>query len=227
MGRSGVFSLSRRAWKILAATGVVVAACAAVAPVARAALRLDVRGTEASPDRRGDATFTLPPLPTTTAAAPSTTAAPTTSPTPTTHPAPRTTTAKPAPAPKPPVGPIAGDLGARIVTDAHLYVGVPYLWGGVTTAGMDCSGLVYRVLHDLGVTGVPRTADDQMRWTTRISRAAAQPGDLVFGVYSSGYAHHVGIVVGDGLMIDAPDVGQTVGVHAFYADSTVFGRVPG
>jgi peptidoglycan DL-endopeptidase CwlO len=115
-------------------------------------------------------------------------------------------------------------LGSQVVAGARAYIGVPYLYGGITRAGMDCSGLVYTVLRSLGLSP-PRTADQQMRWTTRITKAGAGPGDLVFGV-TNGRAHHVGVYLGDNMMIDAPDTGSFVGVHHLYKDSTVFGRIP-
>jgi cell wall-associated NlpC family hydrolase len=128
-------------------------------------------------------------------------------------------------APKPVVHPSNALLGQRIVASARLYLGVPYLWGGTTRAGMDCSGLTSIVLRGVGKVS-PRTADQQMRWTTRVSKAEARAGDLVFGVRSDGSAHHVGVYLGHNQMIDAPNAGSSVGVHDLYRDSTVFGRIP-
>lgn len=222
--------LSRKAWAWLALAATTVGLAFGLAKPLRALADPAEHRPRAVWPGAAPQTFALPT--TTATPTPTSTAVPTTTPAPveTTTEAPRPTSRAPKPAPKPPivpavVAPVVGDLGARVVADARRYLGVPYLWGGVTSAGMDCSGLVYRVLADLGISA-PRTADAQMRWTTRISAAQARPGDLVFGVYASGWAHHVGIVVGPDLMIDAPDVGLTVGVHHFYADSTAFGRIP-
>jgi cell wall-associated NlpC family hydrolase len=110
------------------------------------------------------------------------------------------------------------------VSDARGWFGVPYRWGGNDRSGVDCSGLVQQVLLKHGIRSL-RTADAQMRWAKPITKAQAQAGDLVFGV-QNGRAHHVGIYLGDGTMIDSPDVGGKVGIHKLYRDSTHFGRVP-
>jgi cell wall-associated NlpC family hydrolase len=85
---------------------------------------------------------------------------------------------------------------------------------------------VQNVLRAHGIQA-PRTANQQMRWARQIPKAQAGPGSLVFGVTASGFAHHVGIYLGNGTMIDAPAPGRTVGVHALYRDSRVFALPPG
>lgn len=101
-------------------------------------------------------------------------------------------------------------LGAAAVALATTYTGVPYKWGGTDPkSGLDCSGLVQLVYRKLGVH-LPRTSQQQQHSGAEVPLAQAQPGDLVF---FGEPAHHVGIYVGDGKMIDAPHTGSTVGVH--------------
>lgn len=106
---------------------------------------------------------------------------------------------------------------AGVVADAQKYLGVPYLWGGTDPSrGLDCSGLTQRVYADLGVS-LPRTASQQATAGTAVaSLADARPGDLVFYDYNPARAgvDHVGIYVGDGTMIAAPQEGRSVSVQS-------------
>ena len=106
--------------------------------------------------------------------------------------------------------------GQAVVADAQQYLGVPYQWGSNDpSTGLDCSGLVQRVYSDLGLS-LPRTSEEQATVGTPVSSLAqAQPGDLVFfggngydGTPSS--PGHVGIYIGNGMMIDAPRSGTAV-----------------
>jgi hypothetical protein len=99
-------------------------------------------------------------------------------------------------------------LGAQAVALAARYIGVPYLWGGTTPDGFDCSGLVQFVY---GLTGVklPRTSQEQARIGITVPYSQAQPGDLLFYNYGS-TNDHVGIYAGNGQQIDAPRPGRTV-----------------
>ncbi len=109
----------------------------------------------------------------------------------------------------------ASGSGASVLADARRYLGVPYLWGGTTMKGVDCSGLTQDVYRDAGVS-LPRTTYDQVKVGTAVPNiASAQPGDLVFyggNGYdgSPGSPGHVGIYAGNGKMIDAPHKGTTV-----------------
>lgn len=106
--------------------------------------------------------------------------------------------------------PETGGFGSQVVSDAGRYLGVPYAWGGTSPqTGFDCSGLVQRVFADVGIS-LPRTAAEQANVGTPVAGLQqAQPGDLLF--YGSP-ADHVGIYMGNGLMINAPHTGQEVSV---------------
>lgn len=145
---------------------------------------------EAVEAARSVATTTTPPPVTTTTQRPS----------PTPREAPGVARPESAPAPE------SSALGDRIVATARTFFGIPYVWGGTTRAGLDCSGLTYLVLRAHGLTP-PRTAATQAAWATRISASQARPGDLVF---SGNPATHVGIYIGNGRMIDAATFGTVV-----------------
>lgn len=113
--------------------------------------------------------------------------------------------------------------GSAVLAIAARYVGIPYRSGGTTPGGFDCSGYVQYVFKLLGFS-LPRTADEQMHATRRISASQAMPGDLVFFV-SNGVATHVGIVAGDGYMYDSPHTGLSVSKRKIYSANVVYGRV--
>ena len=94
----------------------------------------------------------------------------------------------------------------RILTGAMQYMGVPYIFGGSTPYGFDCSGYVQYVFAQAGIS-IPRTADVQFEVGTPVSTEELLPGDLVFfETYTYG-ASHVGIYVGDGDFIHASSSG--------------------
>jgi hypothetical protein len=130
--------------------------------------------------------------------------------------------------------------GPQIVAEAEKFRGVPYVWGGTTPSGLDCSGLIWLTLRTLGVKGVPRTSEDQWSWVDKISPNDVQAGDLVFFTGSDPPSPgHVAIVTAAGnaqhgpVMIDAPHTGTDVQVQGFDPSATGdlhvvgYGRVPG
>jgi cell wall-associated NlpC family hydrolase len=99
---------------------------------------------------------------------------------------------------------------ASIVRQAERFVGVRYLWGGLSAWGYDCSGLVWAVYRAHGIT-IPRDADPQFRHGTPVALDALRPGDLLF-YGTEKYVHHVAVYAGDGRMVEAPDSAHSVRV---------------
>jgi cell wall-associated NlpC family hydrolase len=93
--------------------------------------------------------------------------------------------------------------GSAVVEVAMRYLGVPYLWGGTTPSGFDCSGFTRYVFQQVGIS-LPRTSSEQRYAGTEVPASAAQPGDLI---WSPG---HIGIYVGEGMQIEAPSPGKAV-----------------
>jgi cell wall-associated NlpC family hydrolase len=100
--------------------------------------------------------------------------------------------------------------GASIVAQAKRFLGLHYLWGGLSAWGFDCSGLVWDVFRMHGMT-IPRDADPQFRHGMPVARTQLRAGDLLFWG-SAGYADHVAIYAGNGLMVEAPDSAHSVRV---------------
>ena len=106
--------------------------------------------------------------------------------------------------------------GSQILSEARKYLGTPYVYGGASPAGFDCSGFVYYVLKTLGFSPY-RTPADQYKQGSFVDKASLKPGDIVFfaNTYGSGISH-VGIYAGNGQFIHSPNSRSTVS----YADLT-------
>ncbi len=109
--------------------------------------------------------------------------------------------------PTPQVAVPPNTLGGAAVRAAESFLGVPYVWGGASRSGVDCSGLVMLAYEAVGVS-LPHYSGAQYAATTPVSVAAMQPGDLLF--YGPGGDQHVAMYVGGGQMIEAPSTGYTV-----------------
>lgn len=110
-------------------------------------------------------------------------------------------------------------VGSNVVETARQFLGVPYVWGGTTPAGFDCSGLVQYVYGLHGVS-LPRTDAAQKAAGTVIDPDQAQPGDLVW------HPGHIGIYAGNGMVIHAPRPGKSVEIIPLqYFGAVTFVRI--
>jgi cell wall-associated NlpC family hydrolase len=100
-------------------------------------------------------------------------------------------------------------IASRAVAIARTQLGVPYQWGGASPSGFDCSGLVSWVYGRLGIS-LPHNAAALYGVGRPVSRSALRPGDLLF---FSGLGH-VGLYIGRGRMIHAPQSGERVEVQS-------------
>jgi peptidoglycan DL-endopeptidase CwlO len=152
-----------------------------------------------------------------------------------------TAVAKPKPKPKPKVSAVTQALQSRtsgtspasrsttrysnpaqsssgVVNIARGLLGIPYVYGGESPSGFDCSGFTMYVFGKAGIS-IPRTASAQQRAATPVSDP--KPGDLVF---FGSPAWHVGIYTGHGMMIDSPRSGKSTSERAIFSGVSGYGR---
>ncbi|MCZ8512674.1 NlpC/P60 family protein [Paenibacillus filicis] len=105
----------------------------------------------------------------------------------------------PGPAPE-------GGVGQAIVKQGEAFLGLPYLWGGMSSFGYDCSGFAYSMHRAFGLS-IPRDASDQARHGKPVEKDRLEPGDLLFFAHEEGKGavHHVGIYAGNGRMLHSPE----------------------
>ena len=120
---------------------------------------------------------------------------------------------------------------AAMLAEAEKYLGYPYVWGGASpSTSFDCSGYVSWVVNHTGWNFGRLTADGLLGVCTPVSSADAKPGDLIFfqGTYNTSGASHVGIYVGNGMMIHCGDPISYANINTSYWQQHfyTFGRLP-
>ena len=123
------------------------------------------------------------------------------------------------------------EVFAAMIEEAEKYLGYPYVWGGSSpSTSFDCSGFVSWVLNHSGWDVGRQTANSLLGICTPITTAKARPGDLIFfeGTYDTNGASHVGIYVGDGMMLHCGDPIQYTSINTSYWQQhfLTFARLP-
>ena len=116
-----------------------------------------------------------------------------------------------------PSPPVPAPASSGLLGIAAILAGIPYVYGGTTPSGFDCSGYTQYVFGRLGIS-LPRTAEAQRQAATSV--ATPQVGDLVF---FGSPAYHVGIYAGNGMMWDSPRTGKDVALRSIFSGAT-YGR---
>lgn len=126
---------------------------------------------------------------------------------------------------------LADEQFAAMLAEAEKYLGYPYVWGGASpSTSFDCSGFVSWVVNHTGWNFGRLTADGLLGVCTPVTSANTKPGDLIFfqGTYNTSGASHVGIYVGNGMMIHCGDPISYANINTSYWQSHfyTFGRLP-
>ena len=115
------------------------------------------------------------------------------------------------------------DKSKALIEESEKYLKVPYLWGGESPEGFDCSGLMQYVFKAEGID-IPRVSQDQQKFAKPISMIEIKPGDLVFNKPSD--STHVGMYIGDDMYIQAPHTGDVVKISKLSSSNMKYaGRV--
>ena len=113
--------------------------------------------------------------------------------------------------------PTANTVGAQALQAAISRLGYPYIWGAAGPTSFDCSGLMMWAYQQVGIS-LPHFTVSQYNSGVHVSRSDLEPGDLVF--FGSDISH-VGMYIGNGMMIDAPNFGEDVKVQPIYWNAFV------
>lgn len=113
-----------------------------------------------------------------------------------------------------PVDEAGSGKAGRVIAAARSLIGTPYKWGGTSTSGVDCSGLVQLAYKAIGIN-MPRVSYQQAGAGRRVGIGELQPGDLVAWDNSArnNGADHIAIYIGDGQIIEAPRPGERVRIR--------------
>ncbi|MDR5586301.1 MULTISPECIES: C40 family peptidase [Clostridium] len=121
---------------------------------------------------------------------------------------------------------LPSDMSAEakaIINEAQKYLGIPYLWGGTTPEGFDCSGLMQYVFNTKGIE-LPRVSEEQQSFAKPISLSELKPGDLVFNKSSN--STHIGMYIGDDKFLHAPHTGDFIKISTLSTSNMKYaGRV--
>lgn len=115
------------------------------------------------------------------------------------------------------------DQAKGVIEEAQKYLKIPYVWGGESPEGFDCSGLMQYVFKAEGID-IPRTSEEQQSFAKQINIAEIKPGDLVFNAESE--ATHVGMYIGYDMYIQAPHTGDVVKISKLSSSNMKYaGRI--
>ncbi|MFJ8528302.1 NlpC/P60 family protein [Bacillus sp. NPDC094106] len=106
-----------------------------------------------------------------------------------------------------PASPVSTDKAQNVISEAKKFLGLPYVWGGTTPSGFDCSGYMQYIFKNVAGVQLPRVARDQQNAGVRIPVSEVQPGDLIFWGQP---AHHVAMYIGNNEYIHAPQTGDVI-----------------
>jgi cell wall-associated NlpC family hydrolase len=108
-------------------------------------------------------------------------------------------------------GRLSAPSGEELVSVGKSFLGLPYLWAGMSGFGFDCSGFTHTLYDFFGIL-IPRDASDQAKSGLRVDRAELRPGDLLFFASNSGKGnvHHVGMYAGSGQMLHSPSSDRSI-----------------
>ncbi len=109
------------------------------------------------------------------------------------------------------IGVTVSGSASNLINYASKFLGVPYVWGGTSPSGFDCSGFTQYVFKNAAGISIGRSTYDQINAGREVSYNELQPGDLVFP-----HSGHVGIYIGNGQMIHAPQTGDVVKISSVY-----------